>query len=463
MKNLGTFLIASILALPAGARTRGIPVVHSAAESAVPRFEQDPSGRDLYSRLVHFWDTITDMETPQNNVPGVDFFLSQLESNVKQGLDAPTAEIALNADTAREGLRLAFNDIAEPKALPRLEKILEDLREAARELAPLLEENKTTVDGMSWLADQGEATASGFVLEPPNSSGSRVPIEVLQSVHELRPRLIKLQRKLDRHAKKIAKVRTAVGKAEKRAKVIRTLADRAGDLDQATIGRLSAGRTRGHRRDYDVDLTSERVIRNSHLRLSGTIEKAEEVLDEAEKQLDPELPGLRRAIDALLLADSKTTLGKEWQRRSGKRINWNHEMRMLDSIKNGYEAAPDYRREWWIGRSQMAIDESDEDARKMREAWRDAERYAQEAKRVYEEAFTTFEELSVKLGDLPGQPRPLYRRKLDIPSVQKTAATMKHRKGKQNKKTKSKKLRMPRSFDMTDSEIIGSYDRRGAR
>ncbi len=457
---LSAFLLSAFSLPPAHSRSNKVPYVRTEMENPDPHFEQDPLHEDYFSRLMHFWDCITDQEIPQNRVPGMDFFLGNFEEKARNGIDAPLAEIALNADSAREGLRLSFNDLAKAGSDPRLAKISRELSELAAEFTPMVERNRQSIRELEDLAAQARNTVGSMVHEPPNSPGSRVPLAQLDFLTPLRPELERIRYLIDRFAKRLKKTKTLVKRAKRRTKVIDSLAKRARVLDKRSLDKLGEGRTSGAPRGYTSQMTSEKVVKNAHKRLTDTIAKAEEVMGLIEDQLDPQKDGLRKAVDSLIIADGKTMLGREKQRQAAKRINWNHEMRMNDSIMYGYEAAPDYRREWWLGRSEMAMGESKVDSAKMDAAVRRAKESAQAAEDDTRVAAESIKKIAETLGDFHFKPHTIAKRVLNIPAVRYPKTKKGPKRAK--RRVKHRKLKIPKTFNVTDEEVLKSYDGRRA-
>ena len=409
---------------------------------------------DYYSMVLHFWDGITDLEAPQDRVPGMDLFLANFEERVRPGIDAPLTEIVLNADGARETFRLSYNDLAKAGEKPHLSTIRGQYQKFIEELDLIQDELARSLDILDDQAASAQSTVGAMIMEPPDSPGAKLQLARLGGIASLAPALELMRGRMDGFAKRIKTVKGLLKRANKRAQLAKDLAERAGELDKNSVAKVGMGRTRGKQRDYRSGMTSERVIRNSGKRMVAAIQKGDEVIQMMEGQLDPMREGLRKAIDTLYQADGKVTLAKQIQIQSGKRINWNHTMRMSDVIKFGYESAPE--KEWWLGRSQMAIGEAEADSTKMRDAYQSATALAYQAEAIIGQTRARIAEIDVALGDFQPCPKSLAKRPLDIPAVKDPHGRNKDR--HPARQAESRALTTSQTLESPSDRISGSFD-----
>jgi len=419
-----------------------------------PSTNQGAIYEDYYSLVLHFWDGITDIEGPQNRVPGMDLFLSNVEERARPGIDVPLTEIALNADNARETFRLSYNDLARVGDKPHLSTIREQYQKFIEELDLIQDELARSLDILDDQAASAQATVGVMVLEPPDSPGARLRLAPLGGIASLAPALELMRERMDGLANRIKTAKGLLKRAAKRAQLAQDLAKRAGELDKGSVAKVGMGRTQGKQRDYRAGMTSARVIHDSGERMAAAVKKGDEVIEMMEGQLDPMQEGLRKAIDTLYKADGKVALAKQIQIQSGQRINWNHTMRMNDAIKYGYEAALD--REWWVGRSRMAVGEAEVDSTKMRDAYQSATALAYRAEATIGQIRARITEIDVALGDAQHFPKPLAKRPLDIPAVEDPYGRNKDR--PPAKQVQSKALAASRTLKSSNDRISGSFD-----
>ncbi len=455
---LSAALLGGLLASGAAAKRADVPEMRGPREDADPEFRKDPAQKDLASLVKHLGNCIAAPAASMESVTNIDQFLLNLEAVLRKGNDVPRDRIIRNADLAREYLRLAYNDLAEATAPQNLPQTQEKLKAVADQLPPLLERNRTSVGQLRSVADTARATVGAMVLAPPESPGQLVPVPTLAAIAPLRPEIVALFEKLKEAAKTLKRSKAYIARAKEQAAALDQLAEVAGRLDDDALGRLSERRTRGTPVQYQTKNFSREVILNANKWLKQTVEKGEAVVKLMEEQVKPQSDGVRKALDKMLDADGKTQDSKELETRSGNRINYNHKMRLNGVIAHGWEVAADNRKAWWVGRSRMARREGDEDSKKMDDAHRDAADSHQSAELVVKAGVEAVERLGESLGRGDDAARKLVRRPLDVPAPRdvrgKAVAS--------NVTIKSKGIKIPHTLEVSDSEIIGSYDTNGS-
>lgn len=449
---------ASLLAPSVSSAAAGaVPALQARREAKAPEFTQAPVHDDLASLVLHLGDTIADKTKPEDRVPGVDFFLENLEESLKEGNDLPRDNIVRNASAAREDLRRAYNDLATAGAPPLLTDVAKKLKEAADALVPLLVRNQDQVRELEAVAAAARATVSAMTLRPPGSPGALVPLSRLDLITPLKPEIEPVREDLKKLVKKLALAERYVARARKSASAANALAERAGALDEEALKSLGQRRTRGIPTEYKTQMKSKKVLQNANGYVVKAVEGAEKTIAEFSKQLDPKnREGLRWAIDRLLEADALAQRSRELQRRSGKRINFNHEVRLNKYIYYGWEVTRGTRREaWWLGRSNMAISEAQVDADKIDEAYREAAFYSRKADEAARKGVESVKGVERSLGRFRDKPPLLSRRKLDVPPVKRVRRDAK---AGRRPDVKSKKLKVPKTFNVGMDEIFGAYD-----
>ena len=201
-------------------------------------------------------------------------------------------------------------------------------------------------------------------------------------------------------------------------------------------------------------MLSREVILNANKWLKHAVKKGEDMVRRMEEQVDPKKESIQKALAAAFKADRMTQNGKELVTRSGNRINYNHTMRLNDVIARGYEVAADTRKPWWVGRARMAKNEGVEDSAKMEDARRDADQAAAAAEQAGKTGAAAMALIDQDLGRSEGVDRKLDKRELDVPVPRDLP-------GKANPaaaRVKSKPLKVPHTLEVTDEEILGSYD-----
>lgn len=453
-------LAAALLALSAGegyAQKRAfiVPGARGPDEEPVPDFRKTPSRRDLQSTVKHLGILITAPGVSQDGLATIDQFLNDLEANLQKGNDVPRDRILRNAELARESLRLAYNDLAEAVAPESLQETRDKLKEISEQLPPLLERNRASVEKLAEVAGVAKDTVGAMVLAPPESPGQPVPIQTLANIEPLRPELVELRKRLRVALAKLKKTKALVARAKERAAEVDGFAEGAQKLDEEALGRLNERRTRGVNAQYQTKMYSREVILNANKWLKTSVEKAEDVVRRMEDQVDPAKDGVRKALDDAFEADRKTMDGRELETRSGNRINYNHKMRLNDVIRHGWESASDQRRHWWVGRAQMARDEGVEDSGKMDAALGEAVEAGKGAERAAELAARAMRQLDEAIGRTDERARQLRRKVIDVPAPRDVKGKPKAG----DSKVKSKPIKIPRTLDVSNEEIIGSYDR----
>ncbi|MFA5138455.1 MAG: hypothetical protein WC728_04410 [Elusimicrobiota bacterium] len=450
-------LLASILAADAHAGRLKAPSFDTRKEERDPDFRRSPPREDLYTLVKHLEDCIGGNGVSPH-IPGVDLFMLNLEKQLRKGNDIPRDRILRNADLAREVLRLAYNDLTEAMSPEKLSTARDILREVGEELTPIQERNRASVSQLRSVAQTARATAAAMQISPPDSTGRPVPVEQLSEIQPLGPELSPLRQNLKKAAEKIAKAKGYVLRAKSRIETVDGLAQTAETLDKEALGRLGQRRTRGTPTQYQVKMQSRDVILNANKWLGRAVEGAEDVIRQMEAQLKPAEEGMRKSVDKTGEADAKTQDGKELQTRSGNRINFNHGRRLNIQIegviRRGWEAASDKRKPWWEGRARMAKSESTEDASKADDAYREAERKARDAEQALRAASEALDNIDDELGRSESKPEALAKRNLNVPAPRDP-------KGKSvagGSKVRSKPLKIPRTLDVTNQEILQSYD-----
>ena len=452
-------LAAAFLALSAGEgyaqkRAFNVPGARGPDEEPVPEFRKTPSRRDLQSTVKHLGILITAPGVSQDGLATIDQFLNDLEANLQKGNDVPRDRILRNAELARESLRLAYNDLAEAVAPESLQETRDKLKEISEQLPPLLERNRASVEKLAEVAGVARNTVGAMVLAPPESPGTPVPIATLANIEPLRPELVELRKRLRVALAKLKKTKALVARAKERAAEVDGFAEGAQKLDEEALGRLNERRTRGVNAQYQTKMYSREVILNANKWLKTSVEKAEDVVRRMEDQVDPAKDGVRKALEDSFEADRKTMDGRELETRSGNRINYNHKMRLNDVIRHGWESASDQRRHWWVGRAQMARDEGVEDSGKMDAALGEAAEAGKGAERAAELAARAMQQLDAAIGRTDERARELRRKIIDVPAPRDVKGKPKSG----DSKVKSKPIKIPRTLDVSNEEIIGSYD-----
>lgn len=435
-------------------RAFAVPGARGPDEEPVPEFRKTPVRRDLQSTVKHLGLCITAPGVSQDGLATIDQFLNDLERNLQKGNDVPRDRILRNAELARESLRLAYNDLAEAVAPETLQETRDKLKEISEELPPLLERNRASVDKLGEVAGSAKNTVSAMVLVPPESPGSPVPVATLANIEPVRPELLELRKRLKVALLKLKKTKALVARAKERAAEVDGFAEGAQKLDEDALSHLNERRTSGVNAQYQTKMFSREVILNANKWLKGSVEKAEEVVRKMEDQVDPAKEGVRKALEDTFEADRKTMNSRELETRSGNRINYNHKMRLNDVIRHGWESASDQRRPWWVGRAQMARDEGVEDVGKMDAAKDEAEEAARGAERGSQLALRTMRQLDEAIGRSDERARDLKRKVIDVPAPRDVKGKPKAG----DSKVKSKPIKIPHTLEVSDSEIIHSYD-----
>lgn len=462
MTALRLILAASILfPSSASAAVGAVPVLKARPDSRTPDFSQAPVENDFASLVLHLGDTIMDETMPQKRVPGVDRFLAGLEDALHEGNDIPRGRIVRNASAARDSLRRAFNDLSAAGSKPHLKDISSGLAEIAEELIPLIVRAEDAVREIGAVADAARAQVGAMVLRPPASPGAKTPLYRLDAIAPLEPEIKKLMKRLRLHQKRLAVARGYVGRAKKQASEINGFAAHAGHLDEKALGHLSQRRTRGIPADYKTQMFSQKIIENANGYVVRAVESGEKIVKEMEDQLDPKFEqGLAWSLNRLLEADGRIRLAAEAARQSGKRINFNHEVRLNKYISNGWEVTQGTRREnWWIGRSNMAISEAQVDSGKIDAAHAAAARAAGMAGEAARAGTASVKRLGKSLGRFRDRPYRMPGRKLDVPPLPK----VRRAKDKPKADAPSQKLKVPKTFNVSDQEITNSFDGLGGR
>lgn len=451
---VGALLALSVAQAYAQKRSFNIPGARGPDEEPVPDFRKTPSRRDLQSTVKHLGLCITAPGTSQDGLATIDQFLNDLEANLQKGNDVPRDRILRNAELARESLRLAYNDLAEAISPQSLQETRDKLKEISEELPPLLERNHASVDKLAEVAGIARNTVGVMQLAPPASPGQPVPIQTLANIEPLRPELLELRKRLKVALAKLKKTKAFVARAKERAAEVDGFAEGAQKLDEEALGHLNERRTRGVNAQYQTKMYSREVILNANKWLKGSVEKAEEVVKKMEDQVDPAKDGVRKALEDTFEADRKTMNGRELETRSGNRINYNHKMRLNDVIRHGWESASDQRRVWWVGRAQMAKDEGEVDSGKMDAARDEAIEAAKAAERGSEVAKRAMEQLDAAIGRTDERAPDLKRKLIDVPAPR----DIKGKPKAGDSKVKSKPIKIPHTLEVSDDEIINSYD-----
>ncbi|PIP84047.1 MAG: hypothetical protein CO113_16110 [Elusimicrobia bacterium CG_4_9_14_3_um_filter_62_55] len=441
----------------AEAAAGAVPVLRARREAKSPEFNQAPTNDDLASLVLHLGDTIADKTKPQDRVPGVDFFLENLEESLREGNDLPRDNIVRNASSARESLRRAYNDLATAGAPPLLTEVAKKLKEAADALVPLIARNQDQVRELEFVAVAARATVNAMTLRPPGSPGALVPLGRLNAIVPLKPEIQPIRDDLKKLVKQLAMAKKYVERARKSAASANARAERAGALDEEALKSLGQRRTRGIPTEYKTQMKSKKILMNANRYVVRAVEGADKTIGEFSRQLDPKnQEGLRWAVDRLLEADALAQQSRELQRRSGKRINFNHEVRLNKYIYNGWEVTRGTRREaWWLGRSNMAISEAQVDADKIEEAYRRAEAFSRRADEAARTGVASVKAVERSLGRFRDKPPLISYRELDVPAVKRARVERRQRK---TPEVKSKRLKVPKTFDVPMDEIVGSYD-----
>jgi predicted nucleic acid-binding Zn-ribbon protein len=450
-------LLAPLLATDAHAGRPKVPTFDTRQEERDPDFRRSPPREDLYTLVRHLEDCIGGNGVSPH-IPGVDLFMLNLEKQLRKGNDIPRDRILRNADLAREVLRLAYNDLAEAMSPDKLSKARDILREVGDALNQVQERNRASISHLRSVAQTARATASAMQISPPDSTGRPVPIEQLSDIQSLDPELSPLRPDIRKAAEKIAKAKGHVLRAKGRIATVEDLAQTAATLDKEALGRLGQRRTRGTPMQYQVQMQSRDVILNANKWLTRAVEGAEDVIRQLEAQLKPAEEGMRKALDKTGEADAKTLDGKEIQTRSGNRINFNHGRRLNIQIegviRRGWEAASEKRRPWWEGRARMAKSESTEDASKAEEAHRTADHAARDAEQTLKAAFEALGRIDEELGRSETKPNALAKRDLNVPAPRDPAGKV----VKGGNAVKSKPLKIPHTLNVSNQEILQSYD-----
>ena len=442
MVVLRLLLVVSLLAPSAAQAAAGaVPIMRVRQNAKTPDFNQAPVQDDFASLVIHLGDTIMDKKMPQERVPGVDLFLTGLEDALHNGNDIPRGKIIRNASVARESLRLAFNDLSAAGSKPNLKDIQKGLEEVAEDLLPLIVQAENSVRIIEEVAYAARAQVSAMVLRPPASPGSKTPLYRLEAIVSLTPEIQRLRKRLKRHRKRLNIAKAYIKRAKKHSSSIHAYAGLAGELDDKAIHHLSQRRTRGTPTNYKIKLTSKKIIKNANGYVVRAVKGGEDIVSAMGDQLDPKFEkGLRWAIDRLLEADGRILLAKEEARQGGKRINFNHEVRLNKYIAYGWEITRGTRKEgWWIGRSNMAISEAQVDSAKIDGAHSRAAQAAGMAEEAGRLGVASVKSMTKTLGRFRDRPYRMPRRKLDVPPLPKVRRA-RHRK---KADVPSKKLKIP--------------------
>ncbi|PCI32578.1 MAG: hypothetical protein COB53_12510 [Elusimicrobia bacterium] len=455
MVVLRIILVVSLLA-PLTAAAGAVPIMRLRQEAKTPDFTKAPVQNDFGSLVLHLGDTIMDKKLPTQRVPGVDLFLGGLEDALHAANDIPRGRILRNASGARESLRLAFNDLSAAGSKPHLKDIQKGLIAVAEDLEPLVLATEDSVRQLEAVAAAARAQVGAMVLVPPSSPGSKTPMYSLAAIVPLSPDIKKLRRRLRRYRKPLRKAKAYVRRARRRLTTINAFASQAENLDKNALRSLSQRRTRGIPTDYKTQMNSTKILKNANGYVERAVKGGEGVVAAMEDQLDPNFEqGLRWSVDRLLAADARIQLAKETMRQSAKRINFNHDVRLNKYIGYGWEITRGTPKEgWWIGRSNMAISEGRVDSGKIDEAYRQAAQAAAMARSASDAGMLSVKATTKTLGRFRDRPYRMPRRKLDAPALPQVRRARYRPKAE----VPSKKLKVPKTFNVSMDEITDSYD-----
>ncbi|MBI2362581.1 MAG: hypothetical protein HYV15_04280 [Elusimicrobia bacterium] len=162
--------MSAALAAPAAAAMRRAPVIHADMEEAQERdWTRDPSKKHLQGLTLHLGDLITDKNPSQDDVPGVDHFVDQLQETLKKGADAPRWRVLRNAKDARDQLRDGYDELR--RAVEPLLEARKLLTGAGEVLIPAVDGEGEDAPKTREAADSVKRTAEGIEADSPQARG----------------------------------------------------------------------------------------------------------------------------------------------------------------------------------------------------------------------------------------------------------------------------------------------------
>jgi len=354
-----------------GRQAGRLPLRPSTAQGgAGPGLPQEPREPGLQTIVLHLRHCITDPVSPESEVAGIDLFLSNLEKRLRKGNDPPRDRILRNADLAREYLRLAYNDMAEAAAPDLLSQSRDKLKDISDQLAhdprsqPRL---RRSAGGHSRLCPGlGRRHVHGSPGLDRLVDPRRGPFRHQAPAPRAHPPARQAQGRREEAPEGEVLSQARQGPLRGRGWTGRE-GGRAGQGRRGPPKRAADPRHAGPVQDQDA---VREVILNANKWLKKSVEKGEEIAKLMEAQLDPKQEGMRKTFDKSVESDGKTQDGKgardaqlqpdqtSTTSGAGHRDRRRH--------PPGWEAAPENRRAWWVGRAQMAKSEAETDSGKDR-------------------------------------------------------------------------------------------------
>ena len=456
----GVVLMSAALS-PAADGAGKPPPIQAPQEQRDGDIRVEASGENLAALVEQLWDCISGKGMPIDAIPGIDLFLRKLEKQLQErGSDLPRDKILRNAGLARETLRVAYNDMADATAPELLYAAGDKLAEFAEELQSILRRNRQSIEKVKKAAAACKATSSAMQIRPPDSPGEKVSLDILCDIASLRDELLALKPKLKEVSERVKKARAYARRAGGRAPDVDGLAETAAALDKDANERLNERRTRGAPDKRTANAQSRAVIANASKWLKRSAKKAEDIAAMMEALLDPKREGAAMALERSLQADAKTLDARDITFRSGVRINYNHGKRLnikIDgAIRRGWNKAKgsQKRQPWWEERARMAKSEEVAAAGEAQNAVAEAEKKAQESERLAQGVLDAVQRIRDELG----RPGPKLAK---IDAITLEVPDPRHPDGKPSpvdKPIKSKPLKIPRTLDVPNQEILRSYD-----
>ncbi|MFA5137882.1 MAG: hypothetical protein WC728_01525 [Elusimicrobiota bacterium] len=445
-----------LLADPSWSAPKPPPISGLREEEKDPDFTRDPAKKDLINLVIHLSDAITDKYVKENNVPGMDFFVDNLQAELRRnGNDSPRNDILNNAREARRELRDAYADLK--KALLPLIAARDPLEEVDEELKKLLAKNGENLDKVREVSDKLKELVAQMRADPPDSPGEKVDPSLLKDVEGLSSYLEPLPEKLKQASKKIGEAKPWIDTAKHRVEALRRLGEKAGELDDTAMKHLSERRTRGLPADYSPDFTSRKVIENANDWLSKCVEKALKVHELMESLTEPG-KGLDKTVSDMMEANAKTQAAKETALEQVPAADQEHQ-RIREDIRPAWQRAKTQEeKQKQVRRAEQAKAKAEEASKKTEDSVKQAEEQYKKAKGSADKAAEDMKKLQELLGKEPADDlAEIEELFIDVPDPSGPKDLGSRRNGK---KTASKPLRWPKVLDDSPERVIQEYGER---
>lgn len=441
-------------------RAKKIPGVYSnRREEADPDVRKSPYRRDLGTLVLHFADVITDLNTREEQVDGVDMFIKRLELELQPGNDKPRDDILRNAEEARLHLKYAHDDFLRMiRPFLQVRQIFQEsygvlraVRETSDPYLPSLEEAS---EAMRRTVEQMKPDE-----QPPDSTGQDVDLNKLYQIQDMAQYLEPLRDRLEEAAQLVSYAKGSIESAEFRRMEVERLTQKAVDLDANFHKKAAESRTRpgGASNQGPSRSQSHEVLSNALHWLAKTVENAKEVHELLERHTKPDQPGLRQTLEETLQANEEIQKSKESSLQAGERVNQAHR-RIRDEIKPEWLQSPPPRQQELQEQARAAKEASREGSTGARKAVDKAKEKDGKARESFKKLKEDMEKLKERLGDRRQEDFTeigmLY---VNVPPVRKPHELPRRGHGQNHK---SQPLRMPQDLSRSADEIHGMMEGR---